>query len=403
MLASLLLLTLLTGVAATSLVLNLGTSSHVKTWLSDSKLYDHFIANVIKQSVGSKEGDNSSSTGVSPTDPVVQDAAAKAFSPQLLQTSVNTFLDNNYQWLQGKIAQPNFVIDLTVPKQQFATYVANAIQTHLASVPTCTKAQAAQVAVNFSPLDATCLPAGVNARSEAAKVQAQLAGSNGLLSNPVITAQSLNTNGNSTPYYEHGNLANLPKYYKLAVALPLLLAGVAVVLILGVIFIHPVRRRGVLRVGVVLLTAGLLLVVVKFIADFAYPKVIAKAFNKSDVGPLQVSLTDFAHRAEAGIIGTDMYLGLCLVLIAIAIFIGLSMTRTKKAQPTATPKPITTEEEPVQIDEEPEAAPLAPLPAKPKPVVNDFVARPSAKKQTTSAPAPVAQKPPIKKRPRLIQ
>ncbi len=351
LLSVLLLVSLVGWALATSANVAL-SPANVKSKLSQSKLYDHFIDNAIKsgqKSAGSKD-QSTESGAVSLSNPNVQQAAKTAFPPQLLQQSVNTFLDSNYAWLQGKTSQPNFAIDLTAAKQNFAQRVGKYAQIHSASLPICTNAELADIPdpANIDPLASTCRPAQLSPEAAGAKVTQQIIGSGDFLSNPVITPQSLNPKdprGQSQPYYE--KLSNAPRVYRLGQKLPLILGVVALASTLGIVLVAPLRRRGVRRVGLVLFIAGIVLVAIKFIADFGFKKLEHKAFNSATVGPLQRSLVDFTHRLQGQIVATDVYFGIAFLLLALIIFIYIFKTRRPTGKPgipdvsTSIPKPGT--------------------------------------------------------------
>src|SRR5436309_3534628 len=100
-LSVILFLLLLATAWSTSAALTFSNPHRVEAWLSESKLYDHFVDNFLDQSQGSTE-DNSTLEGVPLSDTSVRQAANVAFTPQTVQAAVNTFVDANYAWLKGK-------------------------------------------------------------------------------------------------------------------------------------------------------------------------------------------------------------------------------------------------------------------------------------------------------------
>lgn len=323
--------------------------ANVKSKLSQSKLYDHFIDNAIKggqKAAGNKDQSNESGA-TSLSNPNVQQAAKAAFPPQLLQQSVNTFLDSNYAWLQGKTSQPNFVIDLTAAKQNFAQQVGKYAQTHIASLPICTNAELTDIPdpANIDPLAASCRPAQVSPETAGAKVTQEILSGNNFLSNPILTPQSINPKDpgavSQQPYYE--KLSKAPQAYRVGQKLPFILSVLALASTLGIILVAPLRRRGVRRVGLMLFTSGIILVIFKFVTDFGFNKLEHKIFNNATVGSLQQSLVDFAHRLQSQIVAVDIYFGTAFLLLALIIFIYLFKTRqtTDKPSTPGTPTDIT--------------------------------------------------------------
>jgi hypothetical protein len=399
-----LLVALIGGALATSAELSLTHPAKLENWLSQSNLYDHFVSNAIDQS---QKSTGNQSGSVSLGDTVVKQAAESAFSTQLLQKDVNTFLDSNYAWLQGKTSTPNFTIDLSGAKQNFANAVGQYVTTYSANLPVCSSAQLAKDQ-NIDPLAAVCLPQGVNAQAAGAQVTQQLTSSSGFLSNPVITASSINPNQNShsQPYYQR--VSQLPKIYRLATKLPLALGGLAVLITLAIVFIAPRKRKGVRRVAAVLVVSGIVLVVIKFAADYAVKKVEHQVFNNANIGQLQQSLTNFAQRVESSLVKTDMIFGIAFIAAALIIFGILIKTR----QPGGSKNSVTLPSsgalaEPGQTDRQ--SSPLGPLSRiswkanRPQPTMD--VAPPVTTPRPSSSPTPpmAAKKPIRRKPPRLIQ
>jgi len=329
-LLSLVLLLSLLGMAfATSATKTLTHPAKIETLLSQSKLYDAFINNALKQA---QQSDSTGAAGsISLDNPTVQQAARAAFTPQLLQNDVNTFLTSNYAWLEGKTSKPAFTIDLTAPKQNFANQVGKDVETRLASLPVCSVAQLQQLqnTPQLDPLSVTCRPPNLNPSAEGALVTDQLNNNSSFIKTKNITADSsnLNPSGQSQPYYQ--KFSKAPKLYQLAVKLPWVYAGAAVLSTVGIIFIATRRRKGLRRVAIVLTEAGILLVATKFIADTAFKRLEKKLFNSSSVGQLQQSLTDFLHRLETQLVRIDLWFGIAFLALAVLLFALLWFTRDR--------------------------------------------------------------------------
>lgn len=400
LLALLLLVSLLGLASAVSFNMNFSKPDHVETWLQQSNLYGHFVSNVISQSQQQTGGQGSS---VSLTDTAVEQAAEKAFPPSLIQQDVNSFLESNYDWLNGKTATPNFSFNLSSEKQSFATQVGQYVKAYLTNLPVCSPAQLAQISnPNQDPLDLSCRPASLDPATTDAQVTQQLASSDDVLSNTTINAQTFNpTNGQTgaKPYYQQ--LSALPKAYRLTQKLPLILAGVSVLLILGIIFIAVTRRAGLRKVGWTFAIAGILLIVEKLLADYTVKSLEKHVFNGAKVGQLQQSLTNFFQHAESGFTKIDLYIGVAFLVVGLVILIAILATRNRVPQLAVVPDAAAN----------PELQPAAPAPqpasTKSRPTSMDFApSRPGASAGPTTAPTlpSSSQQPaPRPKRPRLIQ
>lgn len=379
LLSLVLLLALVGGALATGFNLAFSQPDRVKNWLRESKIYDHFVGYAVTEAQKTA-GDNEPTGAVSLNDVAVQQAAQSAFPPRLVQDSVNTFLDSNYAWLQGKTDTPAFTIDLTAAKQSFAEQVGQYVRTYSAGLPACTAAQLTALSAQpVNPLSATCRPAATTPEALGAEATRQIA-TGDFLRDSVITPDNLTPEDDQTnpetnqPYYQQ--LAHAPQAYQFAQKLPLLLGILALLSAIGIIFIAPRKRLGLRRLGIILTIAGLTLLAIKSAADFGFQKLEATVFDKTSTGQLEQSLTDFAHRAEAALTQTHLLFGLACLLLALISFAILFMTRH--------PKPAT--------------------PSKPKPPAGP-ASPPELPPTGRAAPAPAAQTKPPKppKRPRLIQ
>lgn len=331
-LSLLLLVTLLGTALSTSANYTLGKPKKVEDMLAQSKLYDHFVTYTADQAKKT-EGDNDQTGSVSLSDAAVLAAAKSAFPAQLIQKSVNTFLESNYAWLEGKTATPSFNIDLSSQKQTFAQKVGDYVKTYSATLPVCTPAQAVQEQ-GVDPLAATCRPAELSPDTIGAQVTQRLGTTGDFLSNPIITAQSVNPKGNtqSQPYYS--KLSHLPKLYQFGQKLPYIFAVLSVLTAVGVVFASFSRRKGLRRVGIILLIAGIVLVLAKFSGDFVFKRIENHAFNSSSVGQLQQSLTDFAHRVESSMVKIDVWFGVLYLLLALVI-LGVMLKTRQPGENTA--------------------------------------------------------------------
>jgi hypothetical protein len=331
-LLSLVLLVSLLGVAfSTGSNMALSHPDKLENWLNQSKLYDHFVATVANEIQKSASG-NRQTTTAPPVNTTLEQAVRVAFTPQMVQQNVNTFLNSNYGWLEGKTSSPGFVIDLTAAKQNLAEQIGQYVETRFAGLPVCTDAQLAQAPAGQSIdyLATPCRPVTLTPQVAAAQVTQQLNAGGGLLGNSVVTASSISPKGNdntSQPYYQKFSAA--PKLYRLGLKLPWIFGGLALLSTLGIVFIASRKRKGVRRLGAVLLVAGVILVAVKFVSDTAFSQLEKQFFNNSSVGQLQQSLTDFLHRIEAQLVKVDFWFGLAFLVLALVLIGTLWFTRQK--------------------------------------------------------------------------
>jgi hypothetical protein len=366
---------------------NLTHTAKLETWLGQSHVYDSVVNNALNDAQQNSSNDAGAGR-VSLSDPAVVSAVKSVFSPSVIQQYTTTFLNSNYAWLQGKTGQPDFRIDLTPAKQKLAQQIGQDVQTRIAGLSPCTAAQLSQLQSTLSsdPLSLPCRLPDLSAQTAGQQAAKQIAGSSDFLNNPVITASSINPNGGNQgqPYYQR--LSRAPKLYQLNQKLPIIFAVLAILCILGILWLSPTRRRALRRLGWVLLASGLVLVIFKFAADSLFGRVENKIFSNSNIGQLQKSLTSFIHFVESQLVKTDMVFGLAFLILAIIILAYIWFTRNRYGNP----RPKSGAVEPVapgtvfsgepDADAAPRKPPVPPL-KRPRP--------------------PIATHPP--KRPRLIQ
>ena len=348
------LLALLGGVVAVSLNMAFSTPNKVEPWLSQSQLYDHFLATGLTQIDQASSDGTGQATSFNSNDPIVQQAIKQAFSKQLIEQSVHNVLAGNYAWLQGKTATPEFKVDFSGAKDSFSQQIGQAVSAHLTSIPDCTMAQLSQIqTVDLLHID--CRPAGINPAAEAAQIEQQINNNSGFLSSSVITADSLSPQKSGdksvNPYYKQFSV--LPKAYQLAQKLPYAMAGLAALSALFILLAAPTKRHGWRHLTKILVTASILLSVAKLAFDIGFNKFQGQVFNTSGNGELQHSLTDFSHRAidyvtHLELIGGLACLGLAAVIIIVLLITRMAGNRTPKVKPVADlAVPVEAEEQPM--------------------------------------------------------
>ena len=272
----------------------------------------------------------------------------------------------------GQDPTPQFTIDLTGSKQKLAQQVGAAAQDRVAGLQACSAAQLAQLQATLTtdPLTIPCLLPDLSAQTAGTQVTKQIAESKDFLNNPVITANSINPNGNNQgqPYYQ--KLRHLPKLYRLNQKLPLILGVLAILSILAILFLSLTRRRGLRWIGAALLASGIVLILFKLAADSLSNHIDKKIFSNSNLSQLQTSLTNFLHLLEAQLVKLDPWAGLAMVILGIILIIATRGRGAKQRVPKAAPEPTVTEEEPANRPRPPipplKRPPTAPPPKRPR-------------------------------------
>ncbi|HMH31047.1 MAG TPA: hypothetical protein VK534_01060 [Methylomirabilota bacterium] len=329
---------LVEGVSALTFNRNLGQATKIEVLLKQSGVYDKALASALQNSQKESDQNGSSDVTISLDDPIVQQAAQQVFTPQLIEQNVNTLIDANYAWLNGKTKTPMFMINLSSSKEDFATRVGKLVQTRLAGLPVCTAAQITQLQIPVSSLTVTCRPPGLDPATEGARVAQEIRSSD-FLTKPVITASTLGRDDPSQgkAYYE--KLSQAPKLFQLSQKLPIISGVIALLATIGIIFIAPKRRKGWLYVGLVLLVSGGLLAGTRLSAN-ATADQITKHIHDTVSSQLKQPRDDFVHHLATELTKINLWFGAAFLVLAITIFITLLVTRNRQPKAPSSPESV---------------------------------------------------------------
>ena len=276
------------------IVKTVGHPPAVKQIASESGIYDSLIPSLLTKV---KQVDTSLGS-LSATDPAVSTAANQAFSPKYIQSSTETIIDSVYAWLDGKTAEPNFSLDLSAPKTNFADSLASQFQQKAASLPKCTSAVSA---ASFNISSASCLPAGITPASVGQTIKDDVAGGKGFIDNTVISANSVKGSNSNQSIFE-GQLKSFPSRYQLIKKTPTILAILTLAAASSIFFLSPNHRKGLRHLGITLLVVGLLMLVFswglnKGVSTQLTPKI---TINDNPVMTTKVRalVTDIAQRVD---------------------------------------------------------------------------------------------------------
>ena len=228
----------------------------VKSWFDKSDFYTQ-VPNVVIASIENNTISSSNGTdGLPISDSAIQKIIKDALNPGFLKTNVDAALDSIYAWLDNDQSDLSLKLDLTTLKNTISSGLSDYAKTRAAGLPVC------GAVGNNSPVDpfsSTCLPKGVTSEQVGA-----IASENFLkqdfLKDPTITADSLKIKdkyGNSVPATSDVRVKAVRKSYHYSGFLPLALAVLSGLLVLGIIFLSVGRLKGIKRTGSVFLTSGI--------------------------------------------------------------------------------------------------------------------------------------------------
>jgi hypothetical protein len=277
------------------------TASHpvtVKRLVAESGIYNSVVPNVLAQtkSITTSLGD------VPTSDPAVQNAARVALPPQYIQQNTEMAIDNIYQWLDGKIAQPSFKIDLAGAKTLFANNIADSLQKRMAGLPACSAAQTRQIVqTGFDAYQAPCLPRGTNPSVIAQQVKAGIINQQDFLKNLDLSAASIKSGNTGQSVFEQKGVKNLPTQYQRAKKTPWILSILTILSGAAIVFLSRSWQTGLRHIAINLLVIGLVMLLFSWVLNRTVstnivPKIkVDSAIFQQDIRRL---VTDLAHQVD---------------------------------------------------------------------------------------------------------
>jgi hypothetical protein len=324
LLPALLLISLSVFALSISIEGTLTDPSQVKSWLNQSQLDQSLRTMIIGQALESLN--DSSSVGVTSRDRAVQESAESALPQSLVQNNFTTFLNSNYEWLEGKSSIPSFSINLSSVKQAFAKNIGQSVETHLANLQICTATQTINQENITDPLKLTCREAAITPQDSAKQATEQVTITSNFLTYPVLTARNLSFDGGTqtVPYYQR--LSVLPKLYSLAQLLPVIFGLIAALSLLGIFLTIRRERYIVKRISVVMFLSALFVFVGANITKYLVNAVASHSLRNVSNAGVKTSLLDFSHLLGSGLVRIDVYFGIAYLIVAFAVLARLIIT-----------------------------------------------------------------------------
>ena len=320
-----------------------GNPGRVKQIIADSGVYNNLIPAALDQA----EQKAGNSNGVSLADPAVKTAAEDAFSPQFIKSSSENIIDGIYHWLDGKAPQPDFKIDLSGKKTDFAVLVADHAKQVASGLPRCSLAQTQALAVQGGSLDVfnvQCLPLGVTPDSAAAQVKSELLNNKDFLKDPVITADSLKSNSSdcvkanqtctvtndSTPVFQKEPIKHFPDVYQWAKRSPLILSILAILCATAIVFLSRSWQLGLRHAGIVVLIVGAVMLIFAYALNHVTTNTLIPKI-KIDNAVLQTDLKKLAADLVRQVNNNYTLFGGIYVVVGAGAIIGSELHRRKHA------------------------------------------------------------------------
>ncbi len=233
-----------------------GDPEVIKGIVARSGAYDHALNAVLgeKKKITDKFGN------LPLDDAAVRDIISQAYSPQVLQTNVESLIDGTYHWLDGTAEQPDFSLDVTGPNQALINGIEAYTHARAKKLPTCTlqQSRALQTTPTIDVWQANCLPPGTNIDQLTDQVKAKLQ-SEKIVSYKHVTADTFKAIDGSQNVFDKAGTA--PTLFQTAKNLFWVVLGLCLVVASLIIVFSSPRLRGLERIGKILTITGVLIVI----------------------------------------------------------------------------------------------------------------------------------------------
>ncbi len=354
---------------------------HIKTWVNDSGIYKTLPDTLIKEVQKKQDAEGGGNEGINFKDNGVQDAAAKALSPDFLKSSTEQFVDGTFNWVDGKTDKPDFKIDVLGAKQKFADELTAYARNRYLGLPACGRTQLPKTT---DPLTIDCRPAvGLDIDQLSKAYTSQILDNKDFLPDPQITADTLSTKEDQGPAKPAFESNSIPDAYKILKLLPYVLAATTIISAIGFIFTDESKKRGLNKVGRRLVITGLLTFLIILAGSFGLAKLKEKFASQTDASSsayaFKQTLFSVLDSLQADIVKTSGIIAGVILIIGLIIVVSLKILG-RNSKPKPSPKPISDKE---FLHDKPHSsnAPHEPEEKRPEPTTAPPVSKPASKRK----------------------
>lgn len=321
LIATVLKLSLVALATVAALVLPLSDPNHLKRELAQNQVYESVITELIEENALTYTGEGQQIDAAT-----FRTAATKAFTPELLQSLTDEFLDGTYRWLQGRTAQPDFSLDISSARQAFAQSLAEQAVNRLNGLPACNFAQLQQLQISqIDPFSISCRPPGINLEAEVTRLTDQIANGSEFLPNRSLTVADLPKDASGRTVFEQ--LHYLPQAYQLLRPTLLILLLLTLLAAGLLIYLHDSRRAGLRQAATTILGTGVFLAISAIVYLLVFRQANTLSSNMAGIQPIVLGV---AHALF------DRFNQILLIFSAVYATLGvglLLLTRQRKTTP----------------------------------------------------------------------
>jgi len=307
-------------VISSGLYLTLLSPQNTKQIIRDSGAYTSMSKVAVDTIVSQKN-----SVDVVPLDnPAVVTILKKTFTPDRVQIIGESLIDNTYRWLNGEIKVLPLAFDITASKQQFISSIGDYVQQRYQRLPQCITKE--QSVLNQDLFVSVCRPPGIDTTQLRNQIEQRLSdnpyipsalGVFGAIDGKINQTQSIIATSNE-----------IPRWYRFAKQLPILLVIVSSVLLVVSFLLNPSKKE---RINKVFLLSGALLAVLGTVF-FVFPSIGITVLSLNISQASETIILPMLLELSRSLGKILIYSGLGLILTHIVLKIIINKTSTKKVK-----------------------------------------------------------------------
>ncbi len=309
--------------------------SNIKNWFSKHNVYQNLADSIVKENKDTNVG--SGDNAVSISQPEVQAAIKQTITPEFLQRTIEAIIDGTEPWLKGKIDKPNFNIDVSGVKNELADNLANAARDRYVGLPLCARGQ---VPSTTNPLEIECRIPGLNIEAAVSQLKNDILKSEDFLPNQYINADnfSVKKDGQETEKV-FDTAKNIPKIYQWILRSPFIFAGLSLIAAVAIWLLSADKRRGLKRIGVSLLSAGIVIVALSLLVSLFLGQAETRlaTTEEGQNAIIQNSIVPLVKEIKSSAVKTMVSLAVVYIILFAAIITYLHITKKKVAVPSDNP------------------------------------------------------------------
>lgn len=214
----------------------------VKSWLSESKIYDGRLIGALVQATNAGGGQNNvpqpPANALSPTPEALRTALNATFTPEYTQTQIEGVVNNAYDWIDGTSPEFSFSIPIDQKRDTLIAELSKALQPQIAALPVCQTIQITQASI--------CRPSNISVEQMASQLTSESIKESNVFAEPITNESFSSATQAADQQPQQTNLTHLPEINK-NIDILLLVLPAAIIVSLTIIILASVRGTRMAR------------------------------------------------------------------------------------------------------------------------------------------------------------